>query len=111
MRLKDLRQQRKLKQTEIADVLNCSQGVYSRYESGEREPPFDIITRLADYYGVTVDYLMGREPQPEQEEPKITVHFRSDVQDLWNKLSPQNQALIMELGRKLFESQEKEKNK
>lgn len=59
MRLKELRKQRKLKQIDVAEVLNCSQGVYSRYESSEREPPFDIIKKLADFYGVTVDYLMG----------------------------------------------------
>lgn len=61
MRLRQLRLEKKLKQTEVAEMLSCSQGVYSRYESGEREPPFDIITRLADIYGVTVDYLLGRE--------------------------------------------------
>jgi transcriptional regulator with XRE-family HTH domain len=59
MRLKELRKARKYKQTDIAEVLSCSQGVYSRYESGEREPPFDIIKKLADFYGVTIDYLMG----------------------------------------------------
>lgn len=61
MRLKELRKARKIRQTEVAEVLSCSQGVYSRYESGEREPPFDILVRLADFYGVTVDYLMGRD--------------------------------------------------
>lgn len=35
--------------------------MYSRYENEEREPPFDIIKKLADIYGVTVDYLMGRD--------------------------------------------------
>lgn len=61
MRLKELRKARKYKQTEIAEMLSCSQGVYSRYENEEREPPFDIIKKLADIYGVTVDYLMGRD--------------------------------------------------
>lgn len=61
MRLKELRKARKYKQTEIAEMLSCSQGVYSRYENEEREPPFDIIKKLADIYSVTVDYLMGRD--------------------------------------------------
>lgn len=61
MRLKELRKARRYKQTEIAEMLSCSQGVYSRYENEEREPPFDIIKKLADIYGVTVDYLMGRD--------------------------------------------------
>lgn len=61
MRLKELRKAHRYKQTEIAEMLSCSQGVYSRYENEEREPPFDIIKKLADIYGVTVDYLMGRD--------------------------------------------------
>ena len=64
MRLKELRKAHKLKQTDIAEVLSCSQGVYSRYESEDREPPFDIIKKLAEYYGVTIDYLMGVESAP-----------------------------------------------
>lgn len=64
MRLKELRNQRKLKQIEIAEILSCSQGVYSRYENNERVPPFDIIEKLADYYGVTIDYLLGRDEPP-----------------------------------------------
>lgn len=59
MKLKELRKSRGLLQREVAEVVNCSQAVYSRYETGEREPPFDIIQTLANYYGVTVDYLMG----------------------------------------------------
>ena len=66
MRLKELRKARKYKQTDIAEVLSCSQGVYSRYESGEREPPFDIMKKLADFYGVTIDYLMGGATTTEQ---------------------------------------------
>ena len=66
MRLKELRKARKYKQTDLAEVLSCSQGVYSRYESGEREPPFDIMKKLADFYGVTIDYLMGGAATTEQ---------------------------------------------
>ncbi len=61
MRLKELRKTHNYKQIEIAEMLSCSQGVYSRYESEEREPPFDIIKKLAEIYGVTIDYLMGGE--------------------------------------------------
>lgn len=71
MRLKELRNARKLKQTDIAEVLACSQGVYSRYESGEREPPFDIIKKLAEFYGVSIDYLMGGEATKGQPAPAI----------------------------------------
>lgn len=65
MRLKQLRKERKLKQSDVASVISCSQAVYSRYERGEREPSNDTLSRLADYYGVTVDYILGRDdPDP-----------------------------------------------
>lgn len=73
MRLKELRKARKYKQTDLAEVLSCSQGVYSRYESGEREPPFDIMKKLADFYGVTIDYLMGGAATTEQTAPQPTL--------------------------------------
>ena len=62
MRLKELRKERKLNQQAIADALNCSQSVYSRYENGSYEPPIDVLIRLADFYGVTLDELVGRTP-------------------------------------------------
>lgn len=62
MRLKEIRKQRNFNQKEIAEYLNCSQAVYSRYESGDREPTIDVLIRLADFYGVTLDELVGRVP-------------------------------------------------
>lgn len=62
MRLKELRKQRKLNQQTVADVLNCSQAVYSRYENGDREPPIDALVCLADFYKVSLDELVGRTP-------------------------------------------------
>ena len=64
MRLKEMRNSKGLLQRDIAEVLSCSTPVYCRYEKGEREPPFDIIKKLADFYSVTVDYLMGRDDTP-----------------------------------------------
>lgn len=64
MRLKELRARRKLRQQDVADAINCSQAVYSRYENGEREPSKDTLNRLADFYGVSVDYIIGRDPVP-----------------------------------------------
>ena len=62
MRLKELRKQRKLNQQAVADALNCSQAVYSRYESGDREPPLETLIRLADFYNISLDELVGRTP-------------------------------------------------
>lgn len=59
-RVRDLREDRDLTQREIAQVLNMQLTVYQRYERGERELPLWAAIRLADFYRVTLDYLVGR---------------------------------------------------
>ena len=59
-KLKELREDQDLSQREIARYLNIKQNTYSRYETGERGIPLEIIDRLADYYGTSVDFLLGR---------------------------------------------------
>lgn len=60
-RIKNLRIDNDLTQQQIASVLNCSQRAYSHYESGEREIPLVTLIALADYYNVSLDYLVGRQ--------------------------------------------------
>lgn len=60
LRIKDLREDRDKKQKEIADYLVCDQSLYSKYERGERPFPLEYADKLADFYGVSVDYLLGR---------------------------------------------------
>ncbi len=60
LRIRDLREDRDLKQKQIADYLMCDQPLYSKYERGERALPLDYADKLADFYGVSVDYLLGR---------------------------------------------------
>ena len=59
-RIKDMREDHDLKQKEIAAVLGIDQRVYSNYETGKREIPVHLLIKLADYYKVTTDYLLGR---------------------------------------------------
>lgn len=59
-RLRDLREDRDLNQTQIAELLFTSQTVYSRYERGLRTIPVEHLIILADFYGVTTDYILGR---------------------------------------------------
>ena len=59
LRIRDLREDKDLKQHTIADYLMCDQSLYSKYERGERELPLRMAIRLAEYYGVSVDYLVG----------------------------------------------------
>ncbi len=58
-RIRELREDRDLTQRELAAVLNCSQQVYSNYELGQRDIPTDVLIRLARFYGVSTDYILG----------------------------------------------------
>ena len=60
MRLKDLREDNDLTQSKLAEHLHIKQNTYSQYENGQRQVPLDILIKLADYYNVTLDYLVGR---------------------------------------------------
>ena len=59
-RLKDLREDRDLKQKELAQYLQIHQTTYSDYELGKLNIPVSVLHKLADFYGVSVDYLLGR---------------------------------------------------
>ena len=60
MNLKDLRTKRSLTQQQVADAIGCSVMVYSRYERETRQPSIDVLIRLSDLFGVTIDYLVGK---------------------------------------------------
>ena len=59
LRIRDLREDQDLKQKQIAEYLLCDQSLYSKYERGERELPLRLAVKLAEYYGVSMDYLLG----------------------------------------------------
>ena len=67
-RLRDLREDADLNQTQVAQYLGMSQTGYSKYETGENDIPTQVLIKLADFYGTSVDYLLGRtnrrEPYP-----------------------------------------------
>ncbi|MBQ8341022.1 MAG: helix-turn-helix transcriptional regulator [Clostridia bacterium] len=66
MRLKDLREDADLSQQVLAEYLNVKQNTYSQYENGQRQLPLEALIKLAQYYGVSTDYILGltdrREP-------------------------------------------------
>ena len=70
MRLKDLREESDKKQQEIADYLHIKQNTYSQYENSQRQLPIDILIKLARYYNVSTDYILGltdiKTPYPEK---------------------------------------------
>ena len=64
-RVYDLREDSDLTQKKIAEYLGIHPNVYRRYEKGVREFPLELIVKLADYYHVSTDYLLGRTDRPE----------------------------------------------
>lgn len=64
-RIRDLREDHDLTQRQMGEILMCSQRVYSNYERGDIDVPTSVLIRLADYYQVSVDYLLGRTDRPE----------------------------------------------
>ena len=64
IRLKELRQKAGEKQEEVATAVGGATRQYQRFEKGEQNPGFDNLWKLADHFGVTIDYLVGRTDEP-----------------------------------------------
>ena len=60
MRLKKLRERKRLNQTELANLLKVSNGSISKWERGDRQPDYETLENIADTFNVTIDYLLGR---------------------------------------------------
>lgn len=63
-RIRDLREDKDMNQTKVAKMLGMSQTGYSKYETGENDIPTTVLIKLADYYKVSVDYLLNRTDNP-----------------------------------------------
>ena len=63
-RIRDLREDKDLTQTQMGAILSCSQRVYSNYERGDIDIPTATLIRIADFHNVSVDYLLNRTDDP-----------------------------------------------
>lgn len=61
MKLKELREENNLTQSQIAEFLNIKQNTYSQYENEKRQLPIDVLIKLSKLYNVTTDYILGLE--------------------------------------------------
>lgn len=75
MNIKDLRKKRNLSQGQAAEALGISMRAYQNYEYGQREPNIEMINKLADFYGVTTDYLLGRDTGEPDTLDKLAAEF------------------------------------
>lgn len=96
-RIRDLRKEKRLSQTELADVVHVSQQTITAWENDKAEPSSSAIAALADYFGVTTDYLLGRTPTPEFTR-KDERDIQNIVDDLINGLSNENSLAFLRNG-------------
>ena len=76
--LKLLRKQHNLSQKEIGNIFHASQNTVSQWENGTRKPSYDIIQEIADYFEVSVDYLLGRQEQL----PELNNKDKREIQEI-----------------------------
>lgn len=63
-RLRDLREDKDLTQEQLIKILKMHKTTYTNYEQGKREPPFELIIKLAKFYNVSIDYIAGLTDNP-----------------------------------------------
>ena len=89
-------------QAEIAQLLGITTAAYQNYENGRREAGYATIGKLADFYGVTTDYLLGREPAPDPfGELRIDPNDEKAVLDRYMSFPPQTRAVLLDALRQL----------
>ena len=104
MELRKIRKKTKLKQCQVAQALGLTPQIYSRYERGEREPSFEILIKMADFFGVTVDELLGRTSEPQLfDNARIE---RPEILDIFAQLTPAQQENLLNYGRGMLTANE-----
>lgn len=100
-RLRDLREDHDLTQTQLVEQLGIHKTTYVNYEQGKREPPFELMIRLADFYHVSLDYIAGLTDQPVAP-VNLSSRFTSQSIQIFNSLSSSDQRLWLEQGKLLI---------
>lgn len=102
--LKALREKSGESMAETADTLNIAKSTYASYEYGKREPNIEMLTKIANHYHVTVDYLLGREPAPNPfADLNLSKESEEDVINKYMSLPPEIRACLMDVLVKLGE--------
>lgn len=93
MKLKELRLKHHLIQQELANILNIPKSTYVKYELESTQAPIEIYIKLANYYNVTLDYLLEN-PKPPRQESEFTLK-EEELIDMYRELSEQNKEVIL----------------
>ena len=95
MKLKELRKSKNITQLDVATAIGVSPQVLSRYERGEREPDYKTLCKLADFFEVSVDELLGRTPQL-FDDARVD---RPEIMELYELMTPHQQAILINYAR------------
>ena len=104
-RIRDLREDADMTQTEIADILGTTPQYYGKYEKGEREIPFMRAIEIADHYGVSLDYLAGRTNVKDIGANTPLASDETKLIELYRNLSERNKGKAELFIEQLYESQ------
>ena len=104
--LRNLRTAKGFNQSRLAELLGVSLTAYQKYEHGTAEPTFDNLSKIADFYGVTADYLLGREPKEESviDYEKVKEETDALIKKI-ESLPPEYQAFMCKIVRMLADSE------
>lgn len=97
-----MRKTKNLTQAEVAANLGISAQVFSRYERGDHEPDNKMLCKLADFFGVSVDELLGRSPQL-FDDARVQ---KTEVQNLFDQLTAHQKELVLERMRAYIDANE-----
>lgn len=109
--LKYIREKNGLTKRELCEKTGISERAYLTYEFGEREPKISVIEKLADFYGVTTDYLLGREPAPDPfANLGLCEESEEDVINKYMSLPPNIRACLMDVLLQLADAAKQRQN-
>lgn len=100
MRIRELRKAKKVTMKELGNMIGVAESTMSLYETGKRKPDSETLSRLADYFNVSVDYLLGRDEGQPQPAPKYSTDQRKEIvlKKLEKKSLAQLEAILVALG-------------
>ncbi|AEE98054.1 helix-turn-helix domain-containing protein [Mahella australiensis] len=94
-RIKELREEAKISQAELASILGVTQQALSNYENGLREPDLDTINKIANYFGVSIDYLLCRTNVRNSDVIEEAIKDDPELERIWNMLNNREEVRLM----------------
>ena len=115
-RLTALRKQKKLLQADLANKIGIARATYGAYEQGTRQPDFDTLEKIADFFEVSTDYLLGRTDTPaltqqERDEQEFQAFINDPELGVWYKELPKSEEEELRKLRTIWEMIKADKNK